>query len=273
MILQALTSYFYRTEADSNSASVPVGFQRKDIPFIIVLDRQGRFKGLQDTREGEGKYKRARTFTVPREVKRSGTKAWMSANLLWDNEAYVLGFCQDDPEMGQKKRKNFISRIQEVSPDASIDEGINAVIKWLESSDTRPVFSHPLWAEIEKKGGNFSFQLEGDTMLVCQREAVVSAIAAKESGREGKQQTCLVSGVPDEPVRLHTAIKGVWGTQTSGANIVSFNLPAFNSYGKTQGYNAPIGKKAEFAYTTALDVVLSKDSRQRIQLGDANAGF
>ncbi|MFH0765143.1 MAG: type I-C CRISPR-associated protein Cas8c/Csd1, partial [Calditrichota bacterium] len=61
--------------------------------------------------------------------------------------------------------------------------------------------------------------------------------------------------------------------QSSGANIVSFNLDAFNSYAKTQGYNAPVGKKAEFAYTTALNTLLAKDSHQRLQVGDTSTVF
>ena len=86
---------------------------------------------------------------------------------------------------------------------------------------------------------------------------------------------CLVSGELATIERLHAAIKGVWGAQTSGANIVSFNARAFESYGKTerQGENAPISKFAAFAYTTALNHLLAKDSRQRIQVGDASTVF
>ena len=65
----------------------------------------------------------------------------------------------------------------------------------------------------------------------------------------------------------------MWVAQTSGANIVSFNLAAFKSFGKEQGYNAPVGAKAEFAYTTALNHLLKKGSHQRIQVGDASTVF
>lgn len=76
-----------------------------------------------------------------------------------------------------------------------------------------------------------------------------------------------------EVERLHPPIKGVWGAQTSGANIVSFNLPAFNSWAKEQGANAPIGTRTAFAYTTALNHLLAKDGRNRIQVGDASTVF
>jgi CRISPR-associated protein Csd1 len=67
----------------------------------------------------------------------------------------------------------------------------------------------------------------------------------------------------------------VWGAQSSGANIVSFNARAFESYGKTerQGENAPIGQRAAFAYTTALNHLLAKGSRHRVQVGDASTVY
>ena len=40
--------------------------------------------------------------------------------------------------------------------------------------------------------------------------------------------------------------------------LVSFNAPAFESYGKEQSYNAPVGKYAEFAYTSALNYLLAQ---------------
>ena len=69
------------------------------------------------------------------------------------------------------------------------------------------------------------------------------------------------------------SIKGVWGAQSSGASIVSFNLDAFTSYGHEQGDNAPVSEAATFAYTTALNRFLEKDSGHRIQIGDASIVF
>ena len=75
--------------------------------------------------------------------------------------------------------------------------------------------------------------------------------------------------------RLHPAIKGVNGAQSSGASIVSFNQPAFASYGKDQGENAPVSEQATFAYTTALNHLLRRDARnrQRLQIGDTTVVF
>jgi len=87
---------------------------------------------------------------------------------------------------------------------------------------------------------------------------------------------CLVSGDVNVPLAPHeTVIKGVARAQTSGANIVSFNERAFESYGKRKrcGENSPIGFGASFAYTTALNHLLRLDSPQKLQIGDATTTF
>ncbi len=61
--------------------------------------------------------------------------------------------------------------------------------------------------------------------------------------------------------------------RTAGANIISFNPDAFNSYGKRRGETAPVSKAAAFAYATALNALLGRDSAQRMQVGDASTVF
>lgn len=96
--------------------------------------------------------------------------------------------------------------------------------------------------------------------------------AAREIGEDARA-ICLITGEKEKIERLHSAIKGVRGAQSSGANIVSFNLDAVSSYGKQQGSNAPVGKSAAFAYTTALNHLLGRDSRQKMLVGDATMVF
>lgn len=272
MILQALAKYYERIP------NAEEGFQRQDISFIIILNKHGDFVGLQDLREGEGKKKKGRSFLMPKAVKRS---SGIAANLLWDNPAYVLGRPKPDKkkdfnelvERAREQHKCFFDRIKESFSDNPADDGIKAVVNFLKFDNYEMIFTHPHWQEIQESGANITFQLEGDTDLVCQREVVKEAITSNVVNDDADSQVCLITGNRDIPARLHTAIKGVWGAQSSGANIVSFNLDAFRSFGKEQGYNAPVGRKAEFAYTTALNTMLTKGSRQRIQVGDASTVF
>lgn len=268
MILQRLVDYYNRQAANTDSKFAQDGFQKQPIHFIIRLDNAGNFKELFDTCTIDGKKKIARTFDVPRITKKTSN---IAANLLWDKVGYVLGVdTKGKPERAVKQKEAFLRRILQTFPEPR-DEGINAIINFYRLGEDAAVQQHPLFDELKESNGNLSFSLLGENRLICERPAVKQAILAKtESGIDASNLTrCLITGEVDEVVRLHTAIKGVNGAKPAGANIVSFNLPAFNSYGKEQGANAPIGKKTEFAYTTALNSLLAKGSRQSLTIGES----
>lgn len=280
MILKALADYYERMLNDPECDVAPPGFEKKAIPFLLVIDRDGLFVNIRDTRAGEGKKKNAREFMVPQgEKKTSGIKA----NLLWDNPQYVLGApkigCQTkrDLKRADNSLSAFIKRIEKIFGQQPEDEGIHAVQRFLRFlSETKDevfaLFEHELWPEIWQDNANITFILQGENRLVAQRPDVVQRIM-EQTKPKGVPQTCAVSGIDDVPAELHPSIKGVWGAQASGANIVSFNLNAFRSFGKKQGLNAPVGSKTVFAYTTALNTLLAKGSGQRIQVGDASTVF
>lgn len=287
MILQALNEYYQRKTRLPGSDLAPPGFEHKAIPFVVVLTATGGFAALEDTREGEGKKRIAKTFLVPQGVKKSVNVA---ANLLWGSPEYVFGVTDSKKQVEKlanaktEKRKEqvlqrvqdqrlaFVKAIRDHFPWI-MDLGIEAILAFLERGDFEPVFANPLWPEILESGANLTFRLEGDICPVCEREAVVEELSTGVQDDAAATGLCLVSGEADEIERLHPSVKGVWGAQSSGANIVSFNLDAFSSYGKAQGANAPVGKRAAFAYTTALNHLLAKGSKQRIQVGDASTVF
>lgn len=285
MILQALNRYYERKQHTGELACE--GFERKEIPFVIVLDAHGKVRQIDDTRHGQGKQKTARSFLVPQAAKKSVNVA---ANLLWGNAEYVLGI--PDPKKLEENRKKgtearYYERLGEMQRafgelirarlgSALDDAGIAAVQAFVASPDLDGLAQEPVWAEIAQTNPNLAFRLDSDMpdVLVCNRNAVSTSLhAGAEQPAEAELGFCPVGGKFDHLQRLHPAIKGVWGAQTSGANIVSFNLPAFDSYGKKQGANAPTGEQAAFQYTTALNHLLRKGSTNRIQIGDASTVF
>ncbi len=284
MILQALDAYYHRKQADADPAKrLPAeGLEDKEIPFILEIDTDGNLLDLTDTRSNDGKKRIGQRFLVPQGVKKT---SGVAANLLWDNAEYVLGI-PDGKKLEENRKKNkeseyldrllemrskFRSEITSLPEQAQEDAGLQAVLAFLDSF--KPEMLERFHAATDIQAGNpiLSFRLRGDVGLVCQRRAIITTATSKsDTVPDG---ICLVRGEAAAIERLHPAIKGVWGAQTSGANIVSFNLDAFNSYGKSQGANAPLGRAAVFAYTTALNHLLARDSRQRIQIGDASTVF
>ena len=117
------------------------------------------------------------------------------------------------------------------------------------------------------------FRLDGEQGWLHERPAAQSIWANHLSRRNGKEGLCLVTGEQAPLARLHPVVKGVKGAQSSGASIVSFNLAAFESFGKKQGTNAPVSERAAFGYATALNALLENGSGRRIQIGDATTVF
>lgn len=269
MILHSLSRYYERKRAQGEL--LPQGFEYKEIPFIVVIDAEGALVQIEDTRSGSGKARRAKSFEVPQGAKKT---SGVAANLLWDTAEYTTGVdTRGKPERVAEQHVAFKTRLDELSA-AKDDAGLQALRRFLDTLDPSRLEQDPHWPEIRESNPLLSFRLSDDTTaLICQRPAIVSLLSAAAETESESRGLCLVRGEPDTIARVHTAIKNVWGAQSSGANIVSFNLGAFNSYGKQQGNNAPIGRQAEFNYTSALNYLLRKDSPQRMQVGSTSTVF
>jgi CRISPR-associated protein Csd1 len=271
MILQALKGYYERKQAELP----PEGFQSVEIPFVIVINRAGSFIQLRDTREG----KRGRQFVVPRAETRSGTMAWSKPNLLWDHYGFVLGepkgLTEADKVMAARQHKAFVERVTAVARDLGDDHPVHAVALFLERGEFSVVRDAPGWSDcVKKKGCNLSFQLLDNPFLVAEDIALGRFLGEEasdegESGDEVLRGICLVSGEEDAIVRLHPAIGGVGEKPIPLAAINDGVSPAFSSFGKSQGYNFPVGARASFAYATALRHLLQRDSRQKVRVADA----
>lgn len=281
MILQALKEYYDRKSSfqeseaeaiglDRGDRIAPPGFEWKEIPWVIILDRDGMPLAIEETRIIRDGKPRARPFLVKHSVKRTVN---LLPNTLWDSVDYALGLeRKGPPERTAKQHKLFIEEVERLELDN--DEAVRAVTAFLKRDDKLTLLAthESKWESLKAdKGALVTFQLAGDHCAVSERVDVSKRLGSSVSSSEAA--ICLVSGSFDTIEKTHAAIKGVWGAQPTGGNIVSFNLPAFRSYGKEQGMNAPVGKAASAAYTTALNTLLGRDSDQRMLVGDTTTVF
>ena len=269
MILHALTRYYQRKAASDGNVA-PEGFENKEIPFVIVLDKTGKFIQLEDTREQQGKKKIGRKFLVPKGLGRAGSKSYEVSNILWDHYGYVLAHPKEDDEksdiLAQNQHKSFIAKVDELKQALPDDAGIQAVSAFLaQAEEVAKVRLAEGWQECAKiKGCNLSFRLVDESVaLVCQSKAVQAYLAAaKAEVSDGIQEgICLVTGKKTTIARLHNAVKGV---NAKPSPFTSVNLAAFESYGKQQGFIFPVGEQTMFEYTTALNMLLDGENRFRI---------
>ena len=271
MILHALTQYYQR-KAKSDGGVAPEGFENKEIPFIIVIDKQGKFIQLEDTRELKNKKKVARTFLVPKGLGRSGSKSYEVSNLLWDHYGYVLAYAgEKGQEQADKQHASFTANVNELKQALPDDAGVAAVAAFLASAEEKSkVMQAANWAECAKvKGCNLSFRLVDEAVdLVCQSKAVQAYVSQANQAQSDNipKGICLVTGKLAPIARLHNPVKGV---NAKPAPFTSVNLSAFESYGKEQGFIFPVGEQVMFEYTTALNTLLAGENRFRI--GDVTA--
>ena len=268
MILQALNSYYQRMDAHQPGALAPYGLERKSLPVIIELDHQGGVHQINISKDKQT----PKLYVLPKPVKRA---SGIAANLLWDNAEYVLGLTRPGGKAARvaEQHQAFVERLRQLRCD---DVGVQALLSFMASLDLVSLQQRPDFdAEFFATNPNMSFQLADDTRLICERPAVREAALASISSpsADDLEGFCLVSGESASIERLHPSIKGVWGAQSSGANIVSFNLAAFSSFAKSQGANSTVSKRAGFQYTEALNYLLRKGSRQRLQIGDTSTVF
>lgn len=272
MILQALYDYYQRKAADPESMIAPEGFEWKEIPFVIVIDKDGNFVSLEDTREEDGKKKKAKVFLVPAAEKRT---TGVKANLLWDNVEYAIGANPRNRRDIEARKNAFLNRLKEAFQHGESAVLVSPLMEFLQNRPLEQIVAKlpesETWKEAFETNANVVFRVLGTQDSNLCETLKPYFTAKKKSDNDGEM--CLVSGDCAPIARLHAAIKGVRDAQSSGAALVSFNLSPFTSYGKSQNFNAPISASVAFAYTTALNMMLGKNSKNKVQVGDATTVF
>ena len=266
MILQALTRY-YEDLLSRGEIAAP-GWSPAKISYALCLNGAGDLEQVIPTMEEVTKGKKTvlqpQTFSLPAAVKRT---VRIDANFLWDNSSYLLGV--DQKGKPERSRDCFAAAAQK---HHAVLDGVDspiarAILAFFDTWQPEHAAEHPaLTGQFEEvtAGANLLFRVDG-----CYPQKDDAIRAAWQSCRESSdpdavRMQCLVTGREDEITATHPAIKGVRNAQSSGAALVSFNAPAFCSYGWEQNFNAPVGKYAAFAYTAALNHLLA--DRKNVQL-------
>ena len=247
----------------------PFGFSTEKIGVLVSLHEDGTVVRVIDLRDDSRKRLPVQML-VPQPVKRT---AGVAPNFLWDKTAYALGVTAGAGKRTLQEHAAFRDRHRAWLAGTE-DAGLVAFLRFLDT--WRPeAFQGPLWPE-DVRDQNIVFALEAerlDDVCLHDRPAARAAWARVLGEAASDPRICLATGEPGPVARLHPAIKGVWGAQSSGASLISYNLDAFTSYGHDQGDNAQVSEAAAFAYTAALNRFLDRDSGHRLQIGDASTVF
>jgi CRISPR-associated protein Csd1 len=274
MILQRLAEHYDRLANDPELAGelAKPGYSLQKVSFCVVLRPDGSLQQFQSLVDIDGSRTAPRMLVVPGQSKPSGQA--IKPCFLWDNAAYLLGFKPSDPkpERTRESFERFRSEHLELENDIDSPQ-FSAVCTFLRSWS--PELAEKYADNLAEVVSHFGvFRIASEQCFVHEDPAVVSYWARNASeGAAAPTGICLVTGRTGPVARLHEPkIKGVRGTQTSGALLVSFNDEAYESFAKEQSFNAPVSVDATFKYTNALNHLLSRGDR-RLQVGDTTVVF
>lgn len=276
MILKALYDYYNRSLLE-NPNSLPVyGWMNTRISFIIVIQNNGNFIRLEDCRDENGKGK---IFVLPYGIHTNSVTPF----LFWDKCMYAIDYSKasiplsdidsKDKEKVKKWEKSyasahekhlaFVSLCRKVY-DSTLDEDFKAVVDFYEKKQLPLLHNDILWQQIEKNPEvNISFKLEGATSLIASKSILTDYIE-KDTNQKG---VCLITGNKTDIVRKVTPTPIL--NCKSSASLISFQTnQGYDSYWKSQAYNAPISFEAEFAFSTAIKRLTEENSHNKFKIGN-----
>jgi CRISPR-associated protein Csd1 len=275
MILQALHDLYPRLSNDPAYEIAPPGFSPQKISFKIVLDDDGSLHAIEDARQPDKKGKLQNVIMqVCGGAKPPG--AGINPCFLWDNQTYLLGRQPADkkPGFGQDRFEAF--RNLHLAAEKSIDLPTFSIIcRFLEKWNPADLEQHPILSEVGTGFGVFELRSRKTPIHDDSKIKEWWLKTQSHSAEVGVEGVCLISGETTSIARLHPKIKSVTGAQSAGASLVSFNDAAYESYGKDQGANAPVGEDAAFRYGSVLNSLLTgpQSSKHRLRIGDTTTVF
>ena len=273
MILQALTRLF-EDQVQQGKIARP-GWRPAKISYALCLNENGMLESvvpqLTEVQVGKKTQLRPTPMELPAAVTRS---SGILPNFLWDNSSYLLGVRKKEKSEKPERAERIIACFQASRErhhqllDDIQTPAAKAILAFFDTWNPKEAQNHPALADCWQdiiSGGNLVFRVNGS--FAQEDLEIRDAWNASYGESQGQRQQCLVTGKMDVPEAVHPMIKGMAGTKPSGAAMVSFNAPAFCSYGKEQSLNAPVGKYAAFAYTSALNYLLA-DRENVHRIGD-----
>lgn len=275
MIINALTKY-YEILAEDEESDIPLcGYSSAKVDFALNISLTGELLDVIPLKvEGNGGKKLvSRLMIVPEQVIRA---AGVSSNFMCDNCTYVLGIDNKGKPERSKEAFGAFYELHHIVLRNAKGQVAKAILAFLENWDVEQARENAALSDCFDeiiKGGNLIFKID-EKKEFAHNDLEIKTLWENHNAKSEDDITgqCLITGKNGTIARLHPKIKNVRNAQSSGASIVSFNAPAYESYGKTQSFNSPVGKHAAFAYTTVLNYMLA-NPKQKLQVGDTTTVF
>lgn len=274
MLVHALAAY---ADTYLSDALDDPSFEQKSVPYAIVVFDDGAFAGVRERTESVARGKKTVDVPLPLGVPKSpiNRNSAIAPLLGCDGIQYVAGpapgawTTAGDEAKHERQHAAFAALVARAAADTG-DAWLGACARFYMDEAAVAAARADLIARKVTGAALVALALESrdpaasDTGgYLVERPAVrdwwrrhYGAEYAKRVG--GDVGMCLVTGTLGPVAPTHDKVKGTssLGGQASGVALMSFDKPAFQSYGWEQNANAPVSPGRAAAYVLALNDLL-----------------
>ncbi len=277
MLIQALDSYATTYLQDQLA---DLAFEAKPVRYFLEIDEVGTFRRIVDRLDKAAKSKRAPEMKVPKSpVSRTSR---VHPLLLVDALQYVVGpglggwTKKDQIGNHQARFEAFQETINSAQQTLSLPE-LAACIRFFEQEDQVESARAAFMKRKAKTADLVALSITSEAEEI--REGPVIGLdevrrywtahferaQAAKVEKGSPQKMCLIRQTSGPIAQTHEKIKGTskLGGKSAGVSLMSFDKPAFRSYGWEQNANSPVSVTAAAAYVLALNDLLKPGLHRR----------
>ncbi len=274
MLVHALAAY---ADTYLGDALKDPSFEQKSVPYAVVVFDDGAFAGVRERTESVVRGKKTVDVPLPLDVPKSpiNRNSAIAPLLGCDGIQYVVGpapgawTIAGDEAKHERQHAAFVALVARAAVETG-DAYLSACAKFYANNAAVAAARADLIARKVSGAALMALAVESrDPAAPDVGGYLVERAAVRDWWRRhydaeyaervgGDVGMCLVSGTSGPVAPTHDKVKGTssLGGQASGVALISFDKPAFQSYGWEQNANAPVSPGRAAAYVLALNDLL-----------------
>ena len=273
MILKALYDYYDRLNAWQEDSLAPIGFEDREIGFVIVVNNNGSFLEIEDFNNPNGG---AQVFRVVQYIERTSNASEVAC-VFWDSPEYVINLSgktiADEPQVKTETFASKVSSFCELYPNNQEFRAISLFYKKKEYTNPKLLESKELKRIVSSETivRNMSFKVEGQDNIVAAHNDLYDYVRKQYESSEHRC-TCFITGKANMPMAYNSSVVKIFDSAAT-SKLLSYNFNSANSYGRKDIGNFPISIEADSKIYNAFRYLLRRESESKqlyVSLAHAN---
>lgn len=263
MILKALFDYYDRQNACQEDCLAPIGFEDREIGFVIVIDSDGNYLDMEDFNFQEGG---AQEFRVVQYIERTSNASEIAC-VFWDSPEYVINLSgKIIADELQAKTHAFSSKVDffcELYPDNQEFRAVSLFYKKQEYKNPKLIESQKIKRIVSSETiiRYMTFRVDGYEDIVASHEDLQNYVKKQYDTSEHKG-TCFITGKTNMPLAKNSSVVKIFDSAAT-SKLLSYNFNSANSYGRKEIGNFPISIEADSKIYNAFRYLLRRGSESK----------